>query len=189
MPPYLTPLLIQSQVIGRRKISAFASMLVLDFDNGKISPEKFEDIFWHKAGKGLKRSFIICNSFSRSPRTAKSLPCYVPLQEACNFNRRTSSRFEQHRCEVGKRRLPREGYGLGPAVQKRRSILLHAMHQSGRILIMLSSGRTAPRVGTLSVMELTPAPIGRLPSPRRQERGRHSSPATFPKTCRLSLRR
>jgi len=45
-------------------------MLVLDFDNGKLSPEKFEDIFWHKAGKGLKRSFIICNSYSRSPEQA-----------------------------------------------------------------------------------------------------------------------
>ena len=45
----------------------FSSMLILDCDNGNLSPEKFEDIFWHKAGKGLKRSFIICNSFSRSP--------------------------------------------------------------------------------------------------------------------------
>ena len=45
---------------------SFSSMLVLDFDNGNLSPEKFEDIFWHKAGKGLKRSFIICNSYSRS---------------------------------------------------------------------------------------------------------------------------
>src|SRR5208337_2570828 len=44
-----------------------SSMLILDCDNGNLSPEKFEDIFWHKAGKGLKRSFIICNSFSRSP--------------------------------------------------------------------------------------------------------------------------
>ena len=42
-------------------------MLVLDFDNGNLSPEKFEDIFWDNAGTGRKRSFIICNSFSRSP--------------------------------------------------------------------------------------------------------------------------
>ena len=42
-------------------------MLILDFDNGNLSPEQFEDIFWHKAGTGLKRSFVICNSFSRSP--------------------------------------------------------------------------------------------------------------------------
>jgi hypothetical protein len=53
---------------GYRKKRNFvvSCMLVLDFDNGNLSPEKFEDIFWHKAGKGLKRSFIICNSFSRS---------------------------------------------------------------------------------------------------------------------------
>jgi hypothetical protein len=43
-------------------------MLVLDFDNGNLSPEEFEHIFWHKAGKGQKRSCIICNSFSRSPQ-------------------------------------------------------------------------------------------------------------------------
>ena len=44
-----------------------ASMLVLDFDNGSLSPEKFVEMFWTKAGRGQKRSFLICNTFSRSP--------------------------------------------------------------------------------------------------------------------------
>ena len=44
-----------------------ASMLVLDFDNGSLSPERFVEMFWTKAGRGQKRSFVICNTFSRSP--------------------------------------------------------------------------------------------------------------------------
>lgn len=44
-----------------------ASMLVLDFDNGSLSPEKFVELFWTKAGRGQRRSFILCNTFSRSP--------------------------------------------------------------------------------------------------------------------------
>jgi hypothetical protein len=44
-----------------------ASMLVLDFDNGALSPDRFVEIFWTKAGRAGKRSFIICNTFSRSP--------------------------------------------------------------------------------------------------------------------------
>ena len=44
-----------------------ASMLVLDFDKGSLSPEGFVEIFWTKAGTAQKRSFIICNTFSRSP--------------------------------------------------------------------------------------------------------------------------
>ncbi len=43
-------------------------MLVLDIDGGKLSPQDFEDIFWHKAGRYQKRSIIIYNSFSRSPQ-------------------------------------------------------------------------------------------------------------------------
>lgn len=43
-----------------------SALMILDFDNGDLSPEEFEQIFWHEAGKENKRSFIICNSFSRS---------------------------------------------------------------------------------------------------------------------------
>ncbi len=40
--------------------------LTLDFDNGQLSPETFEDIFWAKAGAAEKRSFVIYSTFSRS---------------------------------------------------------------------------------------------------------------------------
>jgi hypothetical protein len=40
---------------------------VLDFDGGALSPEAFEEIFWTKAERGQRHSFIICNSFSCSP--------------------------------------------------------------------------------------------------------------------------
>ena len=43
-----------------------SSFLVLDFDNGELSPEQFIGIFWSKARRGQKRSFLICNSLSRS---------------------------------------------------------------------------------------------------------------------------
>ncbi len=42
--------------------------MVLDFDDGTLSPEEFEDIFWHEAERGEKHSFIIHNSF-RCQRT------------------------------------------------------------------------------------------------------------------------
>ncbi len=43
-----------------------SSCLALDFDDGTLSPEEFEDIFWHTAKRGEKHSFVIHNSFSRS---------------------------------------------------------------------------------------------------------------------------
>ncbi|MEX1668367.1 hypothetical protein AB4876_05555 [Zhongshania guokunii] len=43
-----------------------SSMMILDFDNGDLSIDDFIDIFWNKAGRGNKRSFLIANSFSRS---------------------------------------------------------------------------------------------------------------------------
>src|SRR5262249_54815356 len=42
------------------------SMLVLDIDGGTLSPQRFVEIFWSKAGRGQKYSFTICNSFSLS---------------------------------------------------------------------------------------------------------------------------
>ena len=54
---------------GYRRQATFvkSSFLGLDFDNGGLSPEALEDIFWKKAKRGKKHSFIVCNSFSRSP--------------------------------------------------------------------------------------------------------------------------
>lgn len=51
----------------RRKVNFLeSSMMILDFDDGDLSIEDFIDIFWKKAGRGNKRSFLIFNSFSRS---------------------------------------------------------------------------------------------------------------------------
>ena len=66
-PAHYDPTIDPSQ--GYRTQANFhsASMLVLDFDKGSLSPDRFVEIFWTKAGRAGKRSFIICNTFSRSP--------------------------------------------------------------------------------------------------------------------------
>lgn len=46
---------------------ASSSAMVLDFDDGNLSPERFKGIFWNDPTGPLRTSFIICNSFSRSP--------------------------------------------------------------------------------------------------------------------------
>jgi Type III restriction enzyme, res subunit len=55
--------------VGYRKKDYFlqSSFLVLDFDDGNLSPEAFESIFYHKGKGKVKTSFVICNTFSRSP--------------------------------------------------------------------------------------------------------------------------
>ncbi len=52
---------------GFRKKEYFraSSFMALDFDNGNLSKDDFVRIFWTEAGRGQKRSFLICNSFSR----------------------------------------------------------------------------------------------------------------------------
>ncbi len=40
--------------------------LILDFDNGSLSPAEFERLFWQHAPRHCRWSFMICNSFSRS---------------------------------------------------------------------------------------------------------------------------
>jgi hypothetical protein len=49
----------------RKEYFKASSFMVLDFDNGDLSPGEFDRIFWSEAGRGQKRSFLICNSFSR----------------------------------------------------------------------------------------------------------------------------
>ena len=60
----------------------YAYGLVLDFDNGLLSPEEFERIFWIDAGPLGKTSFIICNSFTISP-TAQPLSSYRSFLYPC----------------------------------------------------------------------------------------------------------
>ena len=51
----------------RRQVNfMYSTALILDFDGGTLSPEAFIRIFWKDAVTN-RRSFIICNSFSRSP--------------------------------------------------------------------------------------------------------------------------
>ena len=56
-----------AQGFRRQEYFKMSSFLALDFDNGNLSKDDFIDIFWTKAKRGQKRSFVICNSFSRSP--------------------------------------------------------------------------------------------------------------------------
>jgi len=43
-----------------------SSFLVLDFDDGQLSPEKFIELFGSKSVPEKRLSFVICNTFSRS---------------------------------------------------------------------------------------------------------------------------
>ncbi|CCB65861.1 protein of unknown function [Hyphomicrobium sp. MC1] len=60
---------------------AFSSCLVLDFDGGALSPEIFENIFWHSAGSSGKRSFIICNTFSRTASEPNRFRVIMPFKK------------------------------------------------------------------------------------------------------------
>ena len=109
----------------------FSSMLVLDFDNGKISPEKFEDVFWHKAGKGLKRSFIICNSFSRSPEQPNRFRVMF-------LYKKPALSIGEHKAVLNSivARLESEGFsekemGLDRQCKSGVQSFYHALHESG----------------------------------------------------------
>jgi hypothetical protein len=54
---------------GYRRLEHFvcSSFIVLDFDNGRLSPKDFVDTFSGKSKKGVRCSFLIFNTFSRSP--------------------------------------------------------------------------------------------------------------------------
>lgn len=54
--------------------------LVLDFDNGNLSPEEFERFFWLDAGRGNRFAFIICNSFSRRPEEPNRFRVIIPFR-------------------------------------------------------------------------------------------------------------
>ena len=77
---------------GFRKKDHFkqSSFLVLDFDDGNLSPETFIDIFWDKAKQGTRHSFIVCNSFSRSAGEPNKFRVVM-------FYKRPAITLEQHR--------------------------------------------------------------------------------------------
>ena len=78
----------------RQKHFKQASFLVLDFDNGALSPERFVEIFWSKAERGQKRSFVICNSFSRSAEEPNRFRVIM-------FYKRPATSIEQHKAILG----------------------------------------------------------------------------------------
>ena len=57
-----------------------ASCLVLDFDNGSFSPDDFIRLLWSEPGDHRKRSFIICNTFSRSEKEPNRFRVIIPFQ-------------------------------------------------------------------------------------------------------------
>ena len=58
-----------------------ASAIVLDFDEGDMSPQMFEKMFWLEADKLDKMSFMICNSFSHRIGGPYHFHVIVPLRE------------------------------------------------------------------------------------------------------------
>ena len=58
-----------------------ASCLVLDFDNGSLSPEVFEDLLWRRAGAGRKHSFVICNTFKTSAAEPNRFRVIMPFKQ------------------------------------------------------------------------------------------------------------
>ena len=77
---------------GYRKYSNFiqSHFIVLKFNNGKLSPEEFEKIFWLEASEFGKRSFIICNGFNRGVRDPNNFVVFM-------FYKSPIKRIQQHK--------------------------------------------------------------------------------------------
>ena len=106
-----------------------SSFLVLDFDNGTLSPEEFENIFWKEAKRGHKHSFIICNSFSRYPKAPNKFRVIF-------FYQRPARSIEEHQAayDYVLRRLEEWGHTeksseARPQLQERSAIVLDTLHQ------------------------------------------------------------
>ena len=84
--------------------------MVLDFDNGDLSPEEFDRIFWSEAGRGQKRSFVICNSFSRCEATPNKFRVIL-------FYKRPATTLQQHEAvyDAIVSRLEENGYSAKSA--------------------------------------------------------------------------
>ena len=87
-----------------------SSFMVLDFDNGNLSPDDFVRIFWREAKRGHKRSFVICNSFSRSPEKPNSFRVIM-------FYKRPATTIDQHKAILASvvRRLEQNGFSANSA--------------------------------------------------------------------------
>ena len=74
-----------------------ASCLVLDFDNGSFSPEDFIRLFWRQPGDHRKRSFLICNTFSRSETQPNRFRVIIPFQRPVMSKERLPSHLRSDR--------------------------------------------------------------------------------------------
>lgn len=77
---------------GYRRQANFiqSNMMILDFDDGELSAEQFEDIFWYRTNKVQRRSFIICNSYSRSKEQPNRFRVFM-------FYKHAVTSIEQHK--------------------------------------------------------------------------------------------
>jgi hypothetical protein len=112
-----------------KKHFSLAGSLVLDFDNGNLSPEAFISIFWDEAPKYWKRSFLVCNSFSRCaelPNKFRAVMFYkrpaMSLEEHEAVYNAIIDRLEEHGIHEGIRRA-------GPQLQIRCSVVLPLLHK------------------------------------------------------------
>ena len=88
-----------------------ASGLVLDFDDGEMSPREFERIFWSEAGRGRKISFVLVNTFSRRADRPNKFRVVIP------FRRPAKSVEEFHAAyDYILRRIEERGYRKPPRV-------------------------------------------------------------------------
>jgi hypothetical protein len=87
-----------------------SSFMVLDFDNGDLSPREFDRIFWSEAGRGQKRSFVICNSFSRCEATLNKFRVIL-------FYKRPATTLQEHEAvyDAIVSRLEENGYSAKSA--------------------------------------------------------------------------
>lgn len=58
-----------------------ASMMILDFDSGSVSPDIFEDIFWNKCHPSSRRAFILVNTFNRTPDNPNRFRVFMPFKQ------------------------------------------------------------------------------------------------------------
>jgi hypothetical protein len=91
---------------GLRRMENFchSSFLVLDFDSGEVSPEIFEELFWSKANRGNKRSFLLYNTFSRAkdnPNRFRVLMFYSELATEIDHHRACYEYVEQQLTKAG----------------------------------------------------------------------------------------
>ena len=140
-----------------------SSFMVLDFDNGDLSPEEFERIFWSEAGRGRKRSFVICNTFSRCETAPNKFRVIF-------FYKRPATTLQQHEAvyDAIVARLKEHGYTaelarLDPACQVLAFNPSSCPAPIGRIRSGRSSPRAEPRQETWSDAPSTLCCLARPP--------------------------